>query len=233
MKPVKWIAVKVMFTWGCILPALTVSAQPYRLLSPEVVDLGQVLDGKSIEGEVRFINTGIAQLRIGSVQTSCGCTAVLPGEMNVAPNDTAVVRFVLKTTGMHGLVRKALNISFADHDIEGIVVYIQARVHSEIELKPSFVVFQGIPFRSGSVYADTIQITNASGRPLRVLNVHSDTDLIRAEFFPVSIPPDGEARIRIILKPKKAEYKNAILTIETDNPNKPKILAPVLIDVVE
>ncbi len=228
LKPACWAV-----SLACALLAASVRAQPVRLISPQVVDLGTVLDGQSIEGEIRFVNAGAGPLHIASVQSSCGCTAVLPHETDVSPNDTGVVGFILKTTGMHGLVRKAITVSFADPGVETLYATIQARVRAEIELRPSFIVFQGIPFKSGSVYADTMLVLNGSGRPLRILRIQADTDLIHTDFFPASIPPDGEARIRIILKPKKAEYVNATLTIETDSPSKPKTIAPVLIDVTE
>jgi hypothetical protein len=228
-----WSAVKIRIAAGCILSALSLRAQPFRLITPDVIDLGRVLEGKSIDGQVRFLNTGGRPLLISSVRSSCGCTAVLPGEKRIAPNDTAVVRFVLKTTGMHGLVRKALDIEFEDPGIETLVFVIQARVYSEIELKPSFLAFQGVRMGIDSAYADTLRISNASAFPLRMLKVHSDTDLIGAEYAPAPIPCGAEALIRVVLKPKKAEYRNAILTIETDSPDKPKIVVPILIDVVE
>jgi hypothetical protein len=227
------LTVKIRIVTACILLASSGHAQPYRILSPEVIDLGRVMEGQSIEGKVLFLNTGGEPLRIASANSSCGCTAVLPGKTLIAPNDTAVVRFVLRTTGMHGLVRKAIDVQFEDPGVETIVFTLQARVYSEIELKPSFLVFQGVRVKPGSAYADTLQITNASGHVLRILKVDSDSDLITAESQPVSIPQGSEARVRVVLKPKKAEYRNAILTIETDNPNKPKILVPILIDAVE
>ena len=209
------------------------STQSYRALSPDVVDLGSLLEGQIAEGEVRFVNAGNQPLRIASVRTSCGCTAVRPEKTELASNDTATVHFTLNTTGFHGLIRKTITIAFEGDPIKDLVFFIQARIHAAVEIQPSFLVFQSVPLHGERAVFDSLRVVNDSERPVRVLKMRPDTELIQVLFEPITIPPHRDAAFRVILKPRRVEYRNAVLAVETDHPLKPNLLIPVLIDVVE
>ncbi len=216
-----------------VLFSQTVFPQTYHLLNPEVLDLGRILEGKSVEGDVRFINTGKAPLRIEYVQTSCGCTVARTEKTEFATNDTAIVHFVLRTNGFHGLIRKALTVYFENPSMSDLSVTIQANVYSELEVKPTFVSFQSMPLRKDTSVTARISVVNSSNHSVRVLNIHSDSDQILVPFKPFSIPPNREMPFLAVLKPKKVEYRNAIIVIETDDKEKPNIVVPVLFDIYE
>jgi len=222
--------------WGVLVAVLftqPVLSQPYRLLIPEVLDLGRILEGKSVEGNVRFVNTGKVPLRIEHVQTSCGCTAAYAEKTEFAPNDTASIHFTLRTAGFHGLLRKALSIYFENPSTSDLTVIIQADVFSELEVKPMYVSFQSMPLRKDTSVTARVGIVNSSGHPVRILKIRSDSDQIQVPFQPFSIPPNREIPFLVVLKPKKVEYRNAAVVIETDDKEKPNLVVPVLFDIYE
>jgi hypothetical protein len=210
-----------------------VFAQTYRLLSPEVIDLGRVLEGQTVDGDVRFINSGTEPLHVLGVQTSCGCTAARLQKTDFSTGDTAIVHFTLRTGGFHGLIRKMLTVDFENQLVNDLAVYIQATVFSELEVKPSFLNFQSVPQSKDIAVADTISVFNTSNRTVKVLNVSCDSQQIQIDVHRFSIPSNQNILIPVVLRPQKSEYQHATVTIETDSPNKPVIRIPVLFDIVE
>lgn len=61
-------------------------------------------------GAVSFVNTGTEPTVINSVRTSCGCTAARWPEGEIAPGDTATVRFSYNPAGRPGRFEKTVRI---------------------------------------------------------------------------------------------------------------------------
>jgi hypothetical protein len=65
------------------------------------LDLGHVVNGEIISREVAVRNEGQADLVIGSVTTSCGCTQATVTPMTLAPGESGVLHIEFDS-GAHG-----------------------------------------------------------------------------------------------------------------------------------
>lgn len=67
-------------------------------------------------GEVRFINRGKRPTSINRVRLTCGCTSEAHTEGEIAPGDTAIVRFTYNPIGRPGRFEKSIKVYTGDAD---------------------------------------------------------------------------------------------------------------------
>ncbi len=65
-------------------------------------DFGSVTDGKKVEYNYRFRNTGNKPLIIASAMASCGCTVPEKPEEPVKPGETGFLKVVFNSSGRVG-----------------------------------------------------------------------------------------------------------------------------------
>lgn len=224
---------KFIAFYAALLFSAVADAQTYRLISPEVIELGRVLEGKTIEGNIQFINTGKVPLRIERVQTSCGCTAAEMDRMEFQPKDTASIHFTLRTSSFRGVVRKALTVFFENGSPDIQTFFIQALVYSELEMKPSYISFPAVPLHQDTVMSAAVRILNQSKKPVRIQTIRSESDQIQVVFEPCVIPPEQESAFQILLKPKTTGYRTSQVVVQSDCPSKPQISVPVIFEIFE
>lgn len=75
-------------------------------------------------GAVSFVNTGTEPTVINSVRTSCGCTDARWPEGEIAPGDTATVRFSYNPAGRPGRFEKTVRIYIGEaNDLTAIRIF--------------------------------------------------------------------------------------------------------------
>ena len=81
----------------------------FKLLTPEVLDLGEISEDKISEGIIRFKNVGDTPMKIERVRASCGCTVVDLNKLEYSPGEEGEIRVQLNTKGFSGTTRKSIN----------------------------------------------------------------------------------------------------------------------------
>jgi hypothetical protein len=72
--------------------------------SPQILDLGEIQNGKMKSGVFIIKNTGNADLLIKHIEGSCSCTKLSISRKKIKPNQTAKVRFSLHAINATGKV---------------------------------------------------------------------------------------------------------------------------------
>jgi len=83
-------------------------------VEPELYDFGKAKQELRLEKEFVIRNTGTADLTIGRISTSCGCTVAEPAEKLVKPGKSTTMKVTLETRRYSGLVERAVSISSND-----------------------------------------------------------------------------------------------------------------------
>jgi hypothetical protein len=206
-------------------------AQAVKLLTPDTIEFGRVLEGQPVTGVIRLLNTGRAPIQIERIQASCGCTATQSEKMRIEPNDSTAVRYSIRTHGFRGVIRKSITVYFASKDIEPLHTVIQGTVFTEIEVSPSFIDFQSIPLRADTTYKELISIQNYSEKPLQIKSVRTTSKFLTVTPPAATVPPGQSLTLRVSLRPEKEVTEDADLWIETGLATRPRISIPVFIHV--
>jgi hypothetical protein len=218
---------------GLVLSLLTgaLKAQTVRLLTPETIAFGRILEGQPVTGTIRLLNTGKAPLQIERIQASCGCTATQSEKMRIDPGDSTTIRYSVRTQGFRGVIRKSITVYFASQDIEPIHTFIEGTVFTEIEVSPSFIDFQSVPLRADTTYKELISIRNSSDKPLQIKAVRTTSKFLTITPPSATVLPGQSLTLRVSLRPEKEITEDADVWIETGSAIKPRISIPVFIHV--
>ncbi|RMF62023.1 MAG: DUF1573 domain-containing protein [Calditrichaeota bacterium] len=219
----------VMITfWGFSSSLL---AQQIQFLHPKVLDMGEVLQGNVIEGEIKFVNTGDGVVEIEKIKPSCGCTTVPPGKMNYASGDTAVIPFKINTKSFQGIIRKSIKITFKNVEPKSELIIIQANVLTEVKVAPRFLNFQSVPFNPDTTFTQFLEIENTSKKPVNITKIYTKSPYLKIIPTTATIPPGKSQLIRVELNPAQPGRLNNTIKIETDHPTQKQFTIPVFIFV--
>ena len=83
-------------------------------VEPELYDFGKAKQELRLEKEFVIRNTGTADLTIGRISTSCGCTVAEPAEKLVKPGKSTTMKVTLETRRYSGWVERSVSISSND-----------------------------------------------------------------------------------------------------------------------
>jgi len=80
-------------------------------LENDSYDFGEVTEGKKVEHEFAFTNTGNEPLIISKVQASCGCTTPEYSKNPIAPGEMGKVKVVFNSAGQMGKQHKVITVT--------------------------------------------------------------------------------------------------------------------------
>ncbi|MEY3542590.1 MAG: hypothetical protein RLZZ204_1402 [Bacteroidota bacterium] len=75
-----------------------------------VIHAGKIEEGKLLDVEFEFTNTGTEMLIIKNVSASCGCTIPEKPEEPIAPGQSAKIKATFDSKGRAGLNQKAITV---------------------------------------------------------------------------------------------------------------------------
>ena len=201
-------------------------SQDVQLLSPPVVNLGDVPDDTVASTVIRFKNIGRDTVRVEEVRTSCGCTVPKIEKLTYLPGEEGSILVQFNARGFRGKVRKWVKIFFEKGQPAMLRIVLQARVVPLVEIDPEIVYWQGITRKQKQV-ARSIVVRNNSDRPLQVKKILSTNPLLKISRQEMKIPPHVADTLQIIYTPEKIGSDDSIVFLEFANPK----LAPKRIAV--
>jgi hypothetical protein len=103
---------------------------PVFKLASSTVDLGTMPGTTSKEVEFKFSNEGKSDLFIRHVRSTCGCTAVLQGQVGVGikPGESSSIKAVFNSGGYNGKVTKAIYVYTNDPKNSEAILMLTANV---------------------------------------------------------------------------------------------------------
>ena len=149
-----------------ILIIRAVPCQQIKFLSPDLKNLGKIMEGTVITDTIRFINTTAKEITISYIRTSCGCSVADIDKNRIAPLDTAEIRVTIDTRGFRGMHRKDVKVAFADKDI-GVKKFVyQFTTYRPMEHQPKYFYLKNIRVNPDTTITLVLRIINNQKKSL-------------------------------------------------------------------
>ena len=107
---------EMMVTIHCnvLKPSEATGESPVIYLTETQHDFGKVNEGDKVNYTFKFVNKGSSNLVIKDVKTSCGCTAALLSQDNLAPGQEGTLKVELDTKNRSGKMSRTVTINSND-----------------------------------------------------------------------------------------------------------------------
>lgn len=92
-------------------PAVAADTTPHITFTETEFDFGEVKEGQVVTHIFNFSNTGKSVLEIKSIQTSCGCTAVVIATKVLQPGEAGSLRVDFDSSGKHDKLSRTITIT--------------------------------------------------------------------------------------------------------------------------
>jgi len=118
-------------------PSVSTEADAPRIVFEEVVfDFGMMYQQEEVSYEFAFTNHGNGPLRIDRVQSSCGCTAAIATQGEIAPGESGVISITFRSGRMRGRVTKHVYVESNDPLEPRATLTVTGEVKEEVEVVP-------------------------------------------------------------------------------------------------
>ena len=124
-------------------------------------DFGSVFQGAQVKHTFRIGNSGPGTLKIGAVQTSCGCTVAAPTKRQVAAGDSSEIAAVFDTSADRGPSQRVITVHTNDPAHQQIAFTIKGDVKVKVDANPSPVIFDKV--KHGTEMSRQVLVTDLMG----------------------------------------------------------------------
>lgn len=116
------------FTGNVVSASQVSDGAPTIYFSETQHDFGKVNEGDKVNYTFNFANKGTSELKINDIKTSCGCTAALLSQDNLAPGQEGTLKVELNTQNRSGKMSRTVTISSNDPNDPAKILTIYADV---------------------------------------------------------------------------------------------------------
>jgi hypothetical protein len=123
--------IKLQITGNIVAPGnSSLSESLPKIYFPEIqYDFGVVKEGAIVTHTFKIVNKGKARLDISDIKTSCGCTAALVSNKQIAPGKNGTIKVDLDTKNRQGKMSRTITITSNDPEEPTKVITISADVN--------------------------------------------------------------------------------------------------------
>lgn len=205
-------------------------AQPKLTVDKTSIDMGVIYNGATKKARVVIKNIGRDTLRILGVTTSCGCTTVRQPRAFLKTGESDAVEVDFNSTGFRGKIEKHVNIMTNDPASPTTYVTLVGDVIEELQ-----PINNGSVLWFGSVPKDkqveqTVAFKNVSGKVLTITGYNSSSPDVLVSFGKRTVLPADTLRLLVKVTPRKTDYFNELLILETDSKKQTQV--PVRVTLI-
>jgi len=208
----KWVT-PILF-----LMAVGLWADPSAEVKELEYDFGKIKEGEVINHVFYLKNVGTDTLIIGRVHSSCGCTAALVSNDEIAPGDSAEIKATFRSKGFSGKVEKKIYVDTNDPAHYRITYKIKGEVIPKPapEAALSQTVMEVGTLEVGTVETLRVYLKNTGQKDLTVDGVETTGLDVLPPFFPEPIPPGDSVALNFQLKAEKPGKLSNLVTVITN-----------------
>lgn len=209
---------------------VTATAQPRLIIDKAKVDFGVIYNGTTKKARVVLKNVGQDTLRILGVTTSCGCTTARQPKAFLKSGESDAVEVEFNSTGFRGKIEKHVNIMTNDPTSPTTYVTLIGDVLEELQPinNGSVLWFGSVPI--GKQAEQTVAFKNVSGKVLTLTGFKSSSSDLSVTFGRRTVLPADTIRLSVKITPRKTEYINELLLLETDSDKQSQV--PVRVTLI-
>ena len=117
-------------------PVPSTGEAPRIVFEELVFDFGMMYQQEEVSHEFAFTNQGNGPLRIGRVQSTCGCTAAIATQGEIAPGESGVISITFRSGRMRSRVTKHIYVESNDPLEPRATLTVTGEVKEEVEVVP-------------------------------------------------------------------------------------------------
>jgi hypothetical protein len=169
---------------GPASPTAASGPQPRIEAPAPSYDFGTVLEGTPVKHEFMIKNTGQADLIIGQVQTSCGCTVAKSDKQRLRPGEQTELPVTFDTRHEKGRASRRIDVYTNDPKTPDLALEIQGVIRRESEAIPDQVVFQGVKKGSEQTQNVSIKYNGTVPRDFKITKISNSNPNIAVKQMP-------------------------------------------------
>ncbi|UCC68747.1 MAG: DUF1573 domain-containing protein [Armatimonadota bacterium] len=195
-------------------------------------DFGTIYQSAEVSHAFVFHNTGDAVLEIGKVRSTCGCTAALLAEREIAPGQKGEIKLTFRSGTMRGRVVKHVYVGTNDPLRPRVDLRVTGEVKVEVEAVPHGIYIGKLEV--GEAIERSIALYSPEVPSFRILEIYASHPALRVG-DPVKLAgQQGRYRLNVQFGPVEEPGRvNAKITLHTDLPHTKKVVVRVYGKVVE
>lgn len=199
---------------GWAAPQVTVDVLEY--------DFGEVIQGDKVDYTFRFRNAGDSLLLIGSVHSSCGCTAALLSAKQIAPGDSGEIKTTFDSSNFRNAVHKTITMETNDPKHLSVKFQLKGLVKEELLMNPARIGFGKLA--PGAQVEELVSIENFSNETIVLQQPQATNPSLQASLDRTTLEPGEKAQMTVVAQvPQDAKRLSGYVMIETSYAKVPKL----------
>jgi hypothetical protein len=155
--------------------------QPKIVFEKIVCDFGSISPGGKHSGGFKFTNKGKGVLRIGKIDSSCGCTVPKLTKMEYAPGESGEIKVEYSPGKSVGEARKTLTVATNDKDNASVTLTVAALVERKVECKPETI---NLSLKEPGGGCPKLTIKSLDNKPFAIKGFKSTGDSVSINYDP-------------------------------------------------
>ena len=147
-------------------------------------DFGNIDPDSKNNAEFKFTNTGKGKLKMGQIQTTCGCTVAALDKNEYAPGESGVVKIEYHAAKHPGPVTKQLYIASNDATNPRVELILKANIVLKVEYKPDTLKLKIDKDNAG---AEAVTIKSIDGKEFSIKSFQSANNVLSAKVDPNAV----------------------------------------------
>lgn len=202
-------------------------------ITPDVMNYGEIDEGKVITDQIKFINQGPEMIEITKVRPGCGCTFASLNQYKLEPGDTAVIEFNFDSRGFSGNVRKGITVYFTDATLPPFRYTIQANIIRDFDVSPRYIYLNRLTLNPDTTIVQPVTFSNNSREDIEIEKLYTSSDMIHLPDHPFTVKAGSSKQIDVEIIPSRTIQSRQSIEIETSSINKPMLSISVYLFVKE
>jgi P pilus assembly chaperone PapD len=189
-------------------------------------DLGRIYRGTVVEKKLTVTNPGTADLVLGQVEASCGCTGTVVAETNVPPGGSTTILVHFNSRTFEGPVHKSITVNSNAVDHPQLKVEFTAVVVVEFAVDPAQFWFRNAEV--GRRQEAVVAVTNNGTTPVEFSSYTTRLKGLSVTLPAAPIAPGQTDSVRAVFTAEAAA--NIIIEdvrITTSSPRQQELVIPV------
>lgn len=192
-------------------------------------DFGEVDEDQKVEHAFVIRNNGEAPLENITTQTSCGCTVAKLEITSLAPGEETKVAATLSLKGRQGELSKSITVKAGDaqNPVDSIVLTLKGIVTAPIMYEPRMFNFGKV---MGAAPEPVKVVVRSAQESFKIIGATCSEPSITIAHNAMEEGKVYELVASMASLPAAGQL-NAVVTVETDHPKRPKLVISVFADV--
>lgn len=213
-----------------MLTCLDALASPNIQFSQPQFDFGVVYQGEKVGHAFEFVNAGQDPLVIDRVRSSCGCTAVLVSEKNLAPGETGHIQANFDSSRFRGDVSKTIYLYSNDPVKPVLQLTIKGNVRERVAVEPAQVNFGAVSAKK--TLTSRVVLRNQGEQSVTLGKPSTTAKELKAEISKHVLAEGEEVSLELMLTPKPGTIRfSGYVIVPVEGAQKEQLRIPVYASV--